>query len=122
MTRRFGLETALERVDATFLPGTMTAVTGPSGSGKSTLLALLAGLDTPDEGEVAVGGVVLSRLDRDARAAFRREHIGVVGQTPGLSGMLTARENVELVLGLRGIDGRRGPRAGDGRPRHRRAR
>ena len=80
-------------------------MTGPSGSGKSTLLALLAGLDTPDEGEVVVGGVVLSRLDRDARAAFRREHIGVVGQTPGLSGLLTARENVELVLGIRGVDG-----------------
>ena len=50
----------------------MTAVTGPSGSGKSTLLALLAGLDTPDEGEVLVDGVDLSTLDRDARAAFRR--------------------------------------------------
>ncbi|HEX3291792.1 MAG TPA: ATP-binding cassette domain-containing protein [Gaiella sp.] len=105
VSRRFGLETALERVDATFEPGTLTVVTGPSGSGKSTLLALLAGLDTPDEGEVVVDGVVLSALDRDARAVFRREQIGVVGQTPGLSGMLTARENVELVLGLRGIDG-----------------
>jgi ABC-type lipoprotein export system ATPase subunit len=105
VSRRFGLETALERIDATFLPGTLTVVTGPSGSGKSTLLALLAGLDTPDEGEVVVGGVVLSSLDREARAAFRRERIGVVGQTPGLSGLLTARENVELTLGLRGIDG-----------------
>ena len=105
VSRRFGLETALERVDAIFDPGTLTVVTGPSGSGKSTLLALLAGLDTPDEGEIVVAGVVLSALDRDARAVFRREHIGVVGQTPGLSGMLSARENVELVLGLRGIDG-----------------
>ena len=105
VTRRFGLEIALERVDATFLPGTMTAVTGPSGSGKSTLLALLAGLDTPDEGEVLVDGVDLSTLDRDARAAFRRDRIGVVGQTPGLSGLLSARENVELMLALRGIDG-----------------
>jgi ABC-type lipoprotein export system ATPase subunit len=105
VTRRFGLETALDRVDATFLPGTLTAVTGPSGSGKSTLLALLAGLDTPDEGEVVIDGVALSALDRDARAAFRRERIGVVGQTPGLSGLLSARENVELMLALRGIDG-----------------
>jgi ABC-type lipoprotein export system ATPase subunit len=102
VTRRFGRETALERLDAVFLPGTLTAVTGPSGSGKSTLLALLAGLDTPDDGEVVVDGVALSRLDRDARAAFRRERIGVVGQVPGLSGMLTACENVELALGLRG--------------------
>jgi len=80
-------------------------VTGPSGSGKSTLLALLAGLDTPDEGEIVIGDVVLSKLDRDARAAFRREEIGVVGQVPGLSSALTARENVELSLALRGLEG-----------------
>ena len=105
VTRRFGRETALERVDARFAPGTLTVVTGPSGSGKSTLLALLAGLDTPDEGEVVVDGVLLSSLDRDARAVFRRERIGVVGQTPGLSGILSARENVELTLALRGVEG-----------------
>ena len=50
VTRRYGHEVALERFDGVFSPGTLTAVTGPSGSGKSTLLALLAGLDTPDEG------------------------------------------------------------------------
>jgi ABC-type lipoprotein export system ATPase subunit len=103
--RSFGTEVALERLDAVFRPGMLTAVTGPSGSGKSTLLALLAGLDTPDEGEVVVGDVVLSGLDRDARAAFRRESIGVVGQVPGLSSALTARENVELSLALRGVEG-----------------
>jgi ABC-type lipoprotein export system ATPase subunit len=105
VSRRFGSEVALERLDAVFRPGMLTAVTGPSGSGKSTLLALLAGLDTPDEGEIVVGDVVLSSLDRDARAAFRREAIGVVGQVPGLSSALTARENVELSLALRGVDG-----------------
>jgi ABC-type lipoprotein export system ATPase subunit len=105
LTRRFGHETALERFDGAFRPATFTVVTGPSGSGKSTLLALLAGLDTPDEGEVVVDGVPLSALDRDARAAFRGDRIGVVGQLPGLSGALTARENVELPLGFRGIDG-----------------
>ena len=88
-----------------FPAGTLTVVTGPSGSGKSTLLALLAGLDMPDEGEIVVDGVVLSALDRDGRAAFRRDRIGVVGQMPGLSGVLTARENVELALTLRGVDG-----------------
>jgi ABC-type lipoprotein export system ATPase subunit len=105
VSRRFGTEVALEQLDAVFRPGMLTAVTGPSGSGKSTLLALLAGLDTPDEGEIVVGGVVLSSLDRDARAAFRRESIGVVGQVPGLSSALTARENVELSLALRGLEG-----------------
>ena len=105
VTRRFGHETALEGFDGVFPAGTLTAVTGPSGSGKSTLLALLAGLDTPDEGEIVVDGVVLSALDRDGRAAFRRDRIGVVGQMPGLSGVLTARENVELALTLREVDG-----------------
>ncbi len=104
VSRRFGREIALARVDAVFPPGTMTVVTGPSGSGKSTLLALLAGLDTPDEGEVAIDGTVLSQLDREGRAAFRRETIAVVGQVPGLSGSLTARENIELSLSLRGVD------------------
>jgi putative ABC transport system ATP-binding protein len=96
---------ALRALDLHVREGEFVAVTGPSGSGKSTLLALLAGLDTPDEGEVVVGDVVLSGLDRDARAAFRRESIGVVGQVPGLSSALTARENVELSLALRGVDG-----------------
>jgi ABC-type lipoprotein export system ATPase subunit len=103
VTRRFGREIALEQVDATFLPGTLTAVTGPSGSGKSTLLALLAGLDTPDEGHVTIDGIVVSELGRDERAALRRERVGVVGQTPGLSPTLTARENVELALAVRGF-------------------
>ena len=105
VTRRFGHEVALDTFAGVFPAATLTVVTGPSGSGKSTLLALLAGLDTPDEGEIVVGGTVLSELDRDGRAAFRRDCIGVVGQLPGLSGVLTARENVELSLTLREIDG-----------------
>ena len=104
VTRRYGRESALERVDARFLPGTLTVVTGPSGSGKSTLLALLAGLDTPDDGEVTIDGLTVSRLGRDERAALRRERVGVLGQTPGLSAVLTARENVELALALRGVE------------------
>jgi ABC-type lipoprotein export system ATPase subunit len=103
VTRRFGTETALGAVDASFGPGALSVVTGPSGSGKSTLLALLAGLDLPDEGAVLVGDVELSALDRESRAAFRREHLAVVGQEPGLASFLSARENVELGLALRGI-------------------
>jgi putative ABC transport system ATP-binding protein len=104
VSRRYGSQTALDRVDATFYPGELTVVTGPSGSGKSTLLALLSGIDVPDEGEILVGGEPISSLDRDARAAIRRERIAVVGQAPGLSGFLSARENVELGLGIRGVD------------------
>jgi ABC-type lipoprotein export system ATPase subunit len=104
-SRRYGAQVALDRVDATFLPGELSVVVGPSGSGKSTLLALLAGMDVPDEGEIRLGDVVLSSLDRAERAAARRDAVAVVGQVPALSGFLSARENVELGLALRGVEG-----------------
>ena len=65
----------------------------------------LAGLDVPDEGEVVIGGVTVSALDRDGRAALPSRHVAFVGQSPGLSGFLSARENVELGLAVRGIEG-----------------
>ena len=68
------------------------------------MLALLVGLDVPDEGEIRLGDTVVSSLDRAGRATVRREQIAVVGQAPGLSGFLSAHENVELGLALRGVD------------------
>ncbi|MBD0290054.1 MAG: ATP-binding cassette domain-containing protein [Thermoleophilia bacterium] len=96
---------ALHGVNASFRAGSLYAVTGPSGSGKTTLLHLLAGLDVPSGGEVVVGGCVVSQLDRSARADLRRERIALVGQEPGLVPFLSARENVELALALRGAAG-----------------
>jgi ABC-type lipoprotein export system ATPase subunit len=103
LSRRYGEQVALQGLDVTFLPEQLSVVVGPSGSGKSTLLALLTGMDVPDEGEVRLGEVIVSSLDRAARAALRRERIAVVGQAPGLSGFLSARENVELGLALRDV-------------------
>jgi ABC-type lipoprotein export system ATPase subunit len=105
LVRRYGRETALYSFTSVFEPGRLAVVTGPSGSGKSTLLALLAGLDVPDEGDVVIDGIVLSALDREERARFRCDRIAFIGQSPGLSGFLSAGENVELGLALRGSEG-----------------
>ena len=93
-----------ERLEASFGGGCFTVVTGPSGSGKTTLLNLIAGLDLPDAGDVEVLGTPLGRLDRSARAAFRARHVAYVGQDPVLVPFLTAAENVQLALSLRGLE------------------
>jgi ABC-type lipoprotein export system ATPase subunit len=103
LTKTYGARTVLEGLDAQFRSSTLTAVTGPSGSGKTTLLHVLAGLELPDTGEVAVLGTQLTGLDRTGRADFRRDHIGYVAQQPGLVPTLSALENVELALSLRGL-------------------
>jgi len=96
---------ALRGVNLEVRQGEFLAVTGPSGSGKTTLLHLLAGLELPDSGEVRVLGRDVTLLDRDARARLRREAIGYVGQQPGLTPFLSARENVELGQAIRSLDG-----------------
>jgi ABC-type lipoprotein export system ATPase subunit len=109
VTRTYGAgssaATALLDLDAGFEAGRLTAVTGPSGSGKTTLLHLLAGTDLPTAGEVAVLGETVSSLDRDARARLRAQHVALVSQDTGLVPFLTAAENVQLGLALRGLDG-----------------
>jgi putative ABC transport system ATP-binding protein len=83
--------------------GRLSVVTGPSGSGKTTLLHLLAGIDLPNRGELVVLGSVVSALDRAQRAAFRRMHVALIDQDIVLLQLLTASENVELGLAMRGI-------------------
>ncbi|HET8649748.1 MAG TPA: ABC transporter ATP-binding protein [Gemmatimonadales bacterium] len=83
-------------------PGGFVAIVGPSGSGKTTLLGLLAGLDRPAAGEVWLDGTALGSLDEDGRAALRAEKVGFVFQSYQLIPTLTARENVEVPLELRG--------------------
>jgi ABC-type lipoprotein export system ATPase subunit len=94
----------LDGLTARFERGSLSAVTGPSGSGKTTLLNLLAGLERPTSGSAIVGGRDLSTLDRAERAAVRRKAVGYVAQQPTLFPFLSARENVELALTLRGRD------------------
>jgi putative ABC transport system ATP-binding protein len=109
LARRYGETAVLDGVGFELEGGWLHAVTGPSGSGKTTLLHMLAGLALPDAGSIAIEGVELTTLDRTARATLRREKIAYVGQQAGLVPHLSALENVELVLSLRGRDG--GPAA-----------
>ncbi len=94
--------TILSDVHFTVQPGATVALVGASGSGKSTLLGLLAGLDTPSEGNVQIDGMDLYKLDEDGRAALRQQKIGFVFQSFQLLPHLTALENVMLPLELRG--------------------
>ena len=95
----------LARIDVAFEAARFHVVTGPSGSGKTTLLDLMAGLDLPTAGRVVALGRPLSELDREERARFRRDHVGIVAQQSRLMPFLTAIENVELALAVRGRAG-----------------
>jgi putative ABC transport system ATP-binding protein len=92
----------LKGITLSIEPGEFVAILGPSGSGKTTLLGLLAGLDRPSEGSVTIDGQDLGRLTEDERARLRGEKIGFVFQTFHLIPTLTARENVQVPLELRG--------------------
>ena len=94
--------TILHEISFAVAPGETVAIVGASGSGKSTLLGLLAGLDLPSSGSVALVGEDLGRLDEDARAVLRGRLLGFVFQTFQLLPSLNAIENVMLPLELAG--------------------
>ncbi len=85
-------------ISFTIARGAWIAITGPSGSGKSTLLGILAGLDTPSDGQVIVAGVDITNLQESKLARFRSDKIGMVFQSFNLIPTLTALENVEVPL------------------------
>jgi len=103
--------TVLNDITFSVEPGGFAAIVGPSGSGKTTLLGLLAGLDRPTAGTVQLDGQELGALDEDARARMRGEKIGFVFQSFQLIPTLTAQENVQVPLELRGEEAE--PRATD---------
>jgi len=97
-----GITGALDSVSLTIEQGEFAVIMGPSGSGKSTLLNLVAGLDRPTSGSVAVGHTDIDKLSEAALARFRRDHIGLVFQFFYLLPNLTALENVLLPAQLKG--------------------
>ena len=107
-----GALAVLRNVSFDVATGETLAIVGPSGSGKTTLLGLLAGLDTPTTGAVLLDGTDLAKLDEDARARLRGDRVGFVFQSFQLVPTLTALENVQVPLELRGMAGS-GERAKD---------
>ena len=103
---------ALRGVDLDIGRGEFTALMGPSGSGKTTLLNMMGGLDEPSGGKVVVDGQDLGSLSRGQLSDLRLKRIGFVFQSYNLIPVLTAVENAEFVLMLRGEPkGRRRERA-----------
>ncbi|MBW4649581.1 MAG: ABC transporter ATP-binding protein [Kastovskya adunca ATA6-11-RM4] len=95
----------LKNINLEIQRGDIEILMGPSGSGKTTLLSILAGLLTPDQGKVYLLGEEITKMSRNQLAQFRRENIGFIFQNFNLFPALTAAENVEVVLNLKGFRG-----------------
>ena len=96
--------TLFESLSLEIRSGETVAIIGQSGAGKSTLLSLLAGLDTPSSGNVQLSGVDLSQMSDEERSAWRAKHVGFIFQSFHLLPELSALENVQLPLDIRGED------------------
>ncbi|MDP8222971.1 MAG: ABC transporter ATP-binding protein [Candidatus Lernaella stagnicola] len=94
---------ALRGVNLTINEGEFTAIAGPSGSGKSTLLNMIGALDVPTAGKVTVAGMDLRTKSATELSCLRRDRIGFVFQAYNLIPVLTAVENVEFILMIRGV-------------------
>jgi putative ABC transport system ATP-binding protein len=94
---------ALRGVDIAIRRNEYVAIMGPSGSGKSTLMNLIGCLDTPNEGEYWLNGLLVSQMSDDALARVRNKEIGFVFQTFNLLPRATALHNVELPLVYAGV-------------------
>jgi putative ABC transport system ATP-binding protein len=90
--------TILRGITLDIRPAEFVAISGPSGSGKSTLLGIIAGLDTPTQGQVLVDGIDITHMSETRLAALRNQKIGMVFQSFNLIPTLTAQENVEVPL------------------------
>jgi putative ABC transport system ATP-binding protein len=93
----------LSGLDFRLAPGEYVAVMGESGVGKSTFLNLIAGLDTPDSGELLIDGTAMSGLDDDAATLLRRQKLGFIFQAFHVLPHLTLEQNVALPLLLNGL-------------------
>ena len=103
VTAQAGRVDILRGVDLAVNAGEAVGIVGPSGSGKTSLLMLLAGLERPNAGTLAVGEYDLPDMDEDALARFRRENVGIVFQSFHLIPTMSALENVAVPLEFAGV-------------------
>jgi putative ABC transport system ATP-binding protein len=103
LVKRFGARTVLDGLGLDVAAGEYVAIVGESGSGKSTLLNLIAGLDLPDAGSVAVDGANLAAMNDEHRTLTRRAKVGFVFQSFHILPHLSVEQNVELPLVLLGV-------------------
>lgn len=96
---------ALRGIDLDVTPGELVMLMGPSGSGKTTLLSIMGCILSPSSGSVRIAGKEVGNLSQKELPAVRLENIGFVFQGFNLFPTLTAAENVELMLDLKGIRG-----------------
>ncbi len=95
---------ALDDISLDIYRGEIICFLGKSGSGKSTFLNMVAGLEKPTKGEIKIGNVSLEKLSEEQVTMFRQKNIGFIFQAYNLLPMLTALENVEYPLVLRGME------------------
>lgn len=93
---------ALDNLSLSIGVGEFAALVGPSGSGKTTLLNIIGGLDTPSNGNVHLNGDDLTQMDEKSLSQYRLMQLGFVFQAYNLVPVLSAQENVELVMVLQG--------------------
>jgi|TARA_B110000881_G_scaffold218410_1_gene237863 putative ABC transport system ATP-binding protein len=95
---------AVNNVSSLFKEGEFTSVVGPSGSGKTTFLNCVGGLDKPTSGNVFIEGKNITQLSGSAIIQYRLKNIGFVFQSYNLIPVLSAKENIEMIMLLQGID------------------